>query len=133
MLSHVIASRRSPLKLLLAHRDAGFRRELVENLDGREVQVIQCATAEATHALAAEFRPSIVIVDANLPDQSGALTCAKLRISHPRCRVILVGRQRNGEDARLARFIGADVYVAQREGLEEMLRYVARRSLPARC
>jgi DNA-binding NarL/FixJ family response regulator len=133
MLSHVIASRRSPLKILLAHRDAGFRRELLENLDGREVQVIQSATAEATHALAAEFRPSIIIVDADLPDQSGALTCAKLKISHPRCRVMLVGRQRNGADARLARFVGADVYVSQREGLDEILRYVSRRTLPARC
>jgi DNA-binding response OmpR family regulator len=127
------ATWKTPRKLLLVHRDAGYRKEVLPRLQARGVDVTPAGTAEATHALAAEIRPHLVILDADLPDQSGALTCAKLKISHPSVRVILVGRHWNGEQARLARLVGADAYVSQSEGPAALLRHAFGRSVPATC
>lgn len=56
------------------------------------------------------YRPDIVFLNVNLPEQSGWLVCSKLKSVGPAPVVVLVGTDRamDGADARFARFVHAE-------------------------
>jgi CheY-like chemotaxis protein len=56
----------------------------------------------------------LVVVDAALPDESGWLTCAKLREEWPNGRIVVLG-EGDAREGRLAAFVGADVVVPYAE------------------
>jgi DNA-binding NarL/FixJ family response regulator len=120
-------------KLIVAHADPRYRSDVTRRLRLRGMEVFTTSNAAAVHALTYEYAPSLVVLDTNLADESGPLVCAKLKISHPDCKVILVGRQLTGESLRLARFVGADAYIAESEGLEALVKQVCKTAVETAC
>ena len=57
--------------------------------------------------LARMLGPQLVVLQADLPDESGWLTCDKLLRELPHVRVILVNSGLSAEGCRFATFVGA--------------------------
>src|SRR5262245_32228996 len=53
--------------------------------------VWQAGSADHARRLAASHLPSAIVLAADSEDESGWLTCAKLKLAQPRLRVLLVG------------------------------------------
>ena len=64
------------------------------------------ADGEELYALAIRKNPAAVVIPIDAADESGYLTCAKLRLTWPELRVVLVG-ERTPKAERFARFVGA--------------------------
>ncbi|MEH3089923.1 MAG: response regulator transcription factor [Microbacterium arborescens] len=79
------------------------RRGIADTIDsaaGMQV-VAEAATARQAHARAAVTVPDIAVLDAALPDGTGAEVCAALRAIHPRLRCLVLSTV-DDEDARAA-------------------------------
>ncbi|MBX9585075.1 MAG: hypothetical protein K2X87_32620 [Gemmataceae bacterium] len=68
--------------------------------------VCTAATADELHRKVARKNPAAVVLPAASVCESGFLTAAKLRLTQPRLRVVLVGEP-TGPARRLAGFVGA--------------------------
>ncbi len=86
-------------------------------------------------AIAASSRPDLVILDINLPGQSGHAVCKQLRDSDPELGILMLSSLGGVEDKVLALELGADNYITKPVSESELLtRLVAirrRRSDPA--
>ena len=65
--------------------------------------------------LARMLRPALVVLDADLPFESGWLTCEKLTDELPDLRVVLTLPNPTERDHRFAVFVGAAVLVDRRD------------------
>ena len=124
---------RGPHKLVLAHADDDYRRAALRYLRGLGLDLTAGRSAAEAHYLARRLDPAVVILGTTLPDESGYLACAKLKAQHPDCRVILVGRNATAEEARFARFVGAQSLVDPQDGLPELACHVFGEAGPAAC
>jgi DNA-binding NarL/FixJ family response regulator len=75
--------------------------------------------------------PAVVVIDTDLPDESGWLTCAKLSREMPGQKVILVGTRASEEERRLAVFVGASALVCRDQGVAALVAEIAGTALPA--
>jgi CheY-like chemotaxis protein len=108
-------------RLLLAHGDPHYVaavRTQFERL-GWDVQIAQ--KGSDIRQLARQQVPTLVVLAADAPEETGWLTCAKLRRELPECRVILVGSDMAAECFRLTQFVGAAALVAQRDGVGALM------------
>lgn len=78
--------------------------------DGWQVMVGE--TAADVRRAAARLHPEVVILDIDMPDESGWLTCAKLQRLRRRPQVILVDHDADPARDDFARFVGATERVA---------------------
>ena len=62
--------------------------------------------------LAHRAKTAAVVLSTDYPPESGHLTCAKVRLTNPTCRVVLVGPDCD-RAARRARYAGAVGYLAE--------------------
>lgn len=85
---------------------AHFAARAAERLLARGVDVCTALVADDLHALAARKNPAAVLLPVEAAGESGYLTCAKLKLTRPKVRVILVGEATPAAE-RLARFVGA--------------------------
>ena len=67
------------------------------------------------HAITAETEPQVVVLPEDAGDESGYLTCAKLRLVRPELRLVIVGAERTPERERFAEFVGATFATAPDE------------------
>ncbi|MBY0526417.1 MAG: response regulator [Gemmataceae bacterium] len=108
-------------RLVVAHPSRPFLAQLCRRLASMGWQVHVADSGTHLRQLAHRFAPSIVVLDADLADESGWLTCAKLRRERPRQRVILVSVDPTAERRRLASFVGGDGLVSQSEEVLAMI------------
>ena len=73
--------------------------------NGWEVHL--AATAEETYDLVHRLAPTAVILEVDLPDESGWLACAKLTLTHPDRQIYLLSDRLAESNQALARFSGA--------------------------
>ncbi len=91
---------------------------------------VHLATSGAdARRLARALRPQVVVLDTTLPGESGWLTCAKLTLGNPECKVVLVGDV-NAEAAEFAETCGAARLVCRAEGLPALVEDVHGAILP---
>jgi DNA-binding response OmpR family regulator len=74
--------------------------------------------------LAYGLTPEVVILDTELPDESGWLTCAKLVLENGAQRVILVSAHATAEEQHLAETVGAAALVDRTNALAELAEQV---------
>lgn len=105
-------------RLLLAYADAAYASECGRYFRrlGWEVQMV-AGGAEAL-LLADEYQPDVVVLDAELLDESGWLTSAKINKEHPKLRIILVSDEQNLHERLQA--VGAERAVRRADGAEEL-------------
>src|SRR5438105_4934227 len=103
-------------RLVLAYADSMHAALSGRHLrrQGWEVHLASCG-AEARR-LAAALAPKVVILDADLRDESGWLTCAKLTAERPGQKVILVAAEITPEVRDFAAFVGASAVVPRDAG-----------------
>jgi DNA-binding response OmpR family regulator len=97
-------------RLLLGYADSAhasqwarfFRRQ------GWEVHLIPSGVD--TRRLVFDSDARVVILDTELPDESGWLTAAKILLDRPEQKIFLVGPERTAASERFASFLGAAGY-----------------------
>jgi hypothetical protein len=113
--------------VVLAHGDAAFVSHAARCLRRLGWDVYQAQAGPEVRRLARMLEPEVVLLDADLVQESGWLTCAKLMRERPGCKVVLVGEP-NPRNRELARFVGASLLVRR----DESLAAVAAQSNPPR-
>lgn len=131
--THLEAGWQPRPKLLLAHPDARHRALASQHFDELGVDLLGAGTATAARRLAQILEPEVIVLSAGLPDESGYLACAKLRAEHPNCKIFLVGRVASAESARFARYVGADGFLVQSDGWDEIAVHIAEHAFATNC
>lgn len=84
---------------------------------------------------ACEFQPDAVLLDVNLPGQSGFLVAAKLKLLEPSPRIIFLTALPRGQSDRMAAFLKAEAIlhkpVSVKKVLSELNRALGARQLAA--
>ena len=80
--------------------------------------------------LAHVLSPQVVVLDTQLPDESGWLTCAKLILANGAQRVVLVSAEVTSEEARMAKAVGAAALVRRDHGVPMLVERVMDVALP---
>ena len=81
--------------------------ESEQQLDEVRATLQEAGVEHEVRQLVRTLQPALVVLDANLDEESGWLICAKLRREQPRLRVVLTTRRPTAADRRFARFVGA--------------------------
>ena len=110
--------------VVLAHADSAHAADVARRLRQLGWDVYRADDGSAARRLAQMLAPEVVLLDADLIQESGWLTCAKLTHERPTSKVVLVGdtteRNRN-----LADFVGACALVRRDESLAAILAHTA--------
>ena len=77
-------------RLLLAYADAAYASECGRYFRRLGWEVEMVASGAEARELAGEYQPNVVVLDAELLDESGWLTSAKVSTENPELRIILV-------------------------------------------
>lgn len=83
-------------------------------------------TAAEAYAAAAELRPDVVLLDLNLPDQSGAAVCRQLRATYPALKVIILTTTHEKSYVTRLTQEGAAGYLLKNAPPEELIEAIAR-------
>jgi|SRR5581483_10086628 len=78
-------------------------------------------SGEQAHQLVHAIDPQVVVLDTNLPDESGWLTCSKIRLEDQERRIVLLAADRDAQTIKQQEFVGASGLVARSEGPEALL------------
>ncbi len=111
-------------RLLLAYADSAhavqcgryFRRL------GWEVRLV--ASAAEAYRLVATFNPRAIVLDTELPDESGWLTCAKITLVNPGPKVILLAPARTAEAQEQTREVKAAALFTRDQPAEALAEFI---------
>jgi DNA-binding response OmpR family regulator len=117
--------------LILADADAVFRAATERSFRRLGWDVYTARSGPEARRLARMLGPSLVVLGAELPDESGWLTCDKMTREFPSLWVVLVAAQPDERQRDFAAFVGARALVGRGDGSAAMLRQAARSQLPA--
>ncbi len=92
--------------LIIAHGDAAYAALVCRTFRRLGWDVHQSESGPDVRRLARRVEPRCIILDALLPNESGWLTCDKLRLEMPDVRVILVAVDPGFHEANFAVFVG---------------------------
>ena len=116
----------SPLRLvLIADPDSRLRSEIREAFRQDGFEVAEAATGKETLAKFERRRPSVVLLEVDLPDMSGFDVCRELRRRGGLVPVILISSRSEEADVVVGLEIGADDYVTKPVRLRELTARVA--------
>jgi DNA-binding response OmpR family regulator len=107
--------------LILAHADAAYAALASRAFRRLGWDVYLTRSGPETRRLARMLNPSVVVLEADLPEESGWLTCDKLVREQPYRKVILVGVDFSAESESFAAFIGAAGVVNQADGVQALV------------
>src|SRR5262249_42909427 len=96
--------------VVLAHGDAARAREVERSFRRLGWDVYQAASGPEARRLARVLAPELVLLDADLPQESGGLTCAKRAHEVPGKLVVLV-TEVDAQSQEYATLVGATAVV----------------------
>lgn len=92
---------------------------MVEEMEGLEVVAI-AEDGKAAVQQAVETKPSVVLMDINLPEMDGIEAARQIKLNVPNCRILMVSGD-EGDDAIVAAFAaGADGFCTKSTVLEQL-------------
>lgn len=114
-------SQKSRPQLVLAHANTDYARSVSHYYRqlGWEPHLVGCG--RDARQLARRLAPAAVILGTELPDESGWLTCQKLRQENPDQRVLLVMAEASSDDYRFAEFVGASALIKEEDGVPALV------------
>jgi ActR/RegA family two-component response regulator len=117
--------------LVLAYGDSTYA-----SLAGRSFrrlgwEVHLASSGTEARRLARTLSPIVVVLDTDLADESGWLTCDKLKRERPGQKVVLVSPNPTEECRRQAEFVGAAALVCRGGGVHTLIEEVLGKSLQA--
>jgi DNA-binding response OmpR family regulator len=114
------AGRRRP-HVVIAHRDPAYSTGVARAFRRHGWGVAHAADGPEARRLAASLAAELVVLQADLPAESGWLTCAKLSAERARAPVVLVAVAPVGRDEQFAEFAGAARLVTREQGPAPLL------------
>ncbi|MDQ6918523.1 MAG: response regulator transcription factor [Candidatus Dormibacteraeota bacterium] len=108
-------------RLLIVDGDAVFRRDLRVECEQFGYQVIEAETAADGMREFEERTPSLVLLEAVLPDGSGLDVCRNICRSDPKVPILMVSSRGEEIDVVVGLEIGADDYVIKPVRMRELL------------
>jgi DNA-binding response OmpR family regulator len=108
-------------RLVVAHGDPAYAALVCHMFRQLGWDAYRADSGPAVRKLAREVQAQFVVLDALLPNESGWLTCDKLRLELPEARSIIVAVAPRFHEANFAVFVGAAALVAQGEGVQALL------------
>ena len=117
--------------LILAHADPVYAAQVVRAFRRHGWDVYPAKSGPQVRGLARILDPQLVLLQADLPGESGWLTCDKLIGEFPRCKVVLVAAGLTPTLASFAEFVGASELVDHRDCLAALLDQVREPALPS--
>jgi two-component system KDP operon response regulator KdpE len=106
--------------ILVVDDEPQIRRVLRSTLTFRGYELLEAATGEEGLELARKFKPDLILLDMNLPGNSGIETCRELR-GFTAAPIIMLTVRNAERDKVVALDAGADDYVTKPFGIEELL------------
>jgi DNA-binding NarL/FixJ family response regulator len=115
-------------RILVVDDHADFRKLLGTVLGRAGYEIVEAETGEEALALAARERPSLVMLDVNLPGTSGYAVCNELRqsLGHQLPIMFLSGERTEPFDRVAGLLIGADDYLTKPFDPDELVARVRR-------
>jgi len=107
--------------LVLAHADPVYAAATSRAFGRLGWDVYQALTGPETRRLARIYRAQVVVLDTDLPGESGWLTCAKLLQERPEVKVLLVSGHSQPSDHAFCAFVGAAALLPQAAGVGPLL------------
>ena len=111
-----------PIRVLVCDDHAVVRegiRHVLAGEPGFEV-VAEAANGEQALALAAQYRPDVVVLDVTMPGESGLRVAPKLRAAVPESRVLILSMHDNAEYVREGVRAGASGYLLKDSAAAEL-------------
>ncbi len=116
------ASMNARPRLLLAYADSDHAVRCGRQFRRRGWEVHLASTAAEASRLVERVEPDLIVLDTELPDESGWLLCAKLGLDAPKKMIVLVGPRVTPELERRGKFVGAAALVTRNVNLTTLLR-----------
>ena len=117
--------------LILAHADPAYADAVVRAFRRLGWDVYTARSGPEVRRLARMLQPQLVVLQADLPQESGWLTCGKLTGEIPTCKVVLVALDAAPTQAAFAAFVGAAALVDRQDGVAALLAQARKPALPA--
>lgn len=111
-------------RLLFAYADSAFAAAAARCFRRLGWEAHLVASAEEVQRLVEAYAPEVLVLDVELPDESGWLTSAKVALSHPRQRIILLAAERVDAEGERAAQVGATAIVARCDGVSALVQAV---------
>ncbi len=131
----MIARTEKPLmfrpRLVLAYADSAHAALSCRLLRRQGWEVHLANSGADARRLSRLLAPQIVVLDTDLREESGWLTCAKLKMENPAQRVVLVSAEVTFAAEIFAEFVGAMAVVARDAGMPALLDGVQSKSTSA--
>lgn len=115
-MTKIQTTRRARPLLLLGYGDSAFAAQVSRHFRRHGWEVRQTSRGHHVRDLANSLAPDIVVLDVDLPGQSGWLTAVKLRLDRPGQKILLIGDGRSTGAENLATFVEVDGYFNRQEG-----------------
>jgi DNA-binding response OmpR family regulator len=111
--------------VVIAHSDAAYTMGVVRAFRRHGWLFTLAANGPEARRLASSLAADLVVLEADLPGESGWLTCAKLNVGADRQAVVLVTEQEDEQAEEFAQFAGALRLVTREQGAEALFEDVA--------
>jgi DNA-binding response OmpR family regulator len=121
MLTESEYNRTTPPCLVLAHSDGVYKAAIARGFRRLGWDVYLADDGPEVRRLVAMLEADAVILDAELPGESGWLTCAKLTAEQPFAKVVLISSEPGPRNRQFAAFVGACALVRPSAGLAPLL------------
>jgi DNA-binding response OmpR family regulator len=122
-----------PVRVVVAHGNLAYLAALQERLQQHGCSVHVAHSGEQARMLARRIHADIVVLDSEMPFESGWLTAEKLRRERQNARAIVVTPEATFTDRRFAEFICAAAIVDGAEGPEAVLERIDEIMKRTRC
>jgi DNA-binding response OmpR family regulator len=130
----MIARSQKPLtfrpRLVMAYADSSHAALSARHFRRLGWEVHLASSGPEARRLARALAPELVILDTQLPDESGWLTCAKLMMENGAQKVLLVSANVTPEEKRFAATVGAAAVVERHHGVPALINEVMDKALP---
>src|SRR5262245_33647405 len=108
-------------RVVLALNDTVFAAWMARRLRTLGWGVHSTQSGEEARRLCEQYSPQVVVLDTQLQDQSGWLTCEKILRADPTVKVILLASQQEPNADAFAKFVGSAKLIRQEEGVQAVI------------
>ncbi len=107
--------------LILAHADPVYSAQVLRTFRRQGWDVYTAQSGPEVRRLARMLEPQLVVIQADLSEESGWLTCDKLTRESPSIQVVLVAADPTARHVAFAEFVGAAALADRRDGMAALL------------
>jgi CheY-like chemotaxis protein len=116
-------------RLLMAYSDSAHASRCVRQFRRLGWEVHMVASGALVQRLAIELMPDAIVIDVDLPDESGWLSAAKILLVQPSQRIILLADSFDANERERARSLGVVGMVRREDGMGDLTALVVNRQV----